>query len=68
MRLIEDKCEGEKLVDEVKLTVLVEDSVDMYKPDLLAKHGLSFFCGSPNRGCQGVNFDGRGALIRRYAP
>jgi len=43
VRLIEDKCEGEKLVDKVKLTVLIEDSVDMDKPDLLAKHGLSFF-------------------------
>lgn len=31
------------MVDKVKLTVLVEDSVDMDKPSLLAKHGLSFF-------------------------
>lgn len=31
------------LVDKVKLTVLVEDSVDMDKPSLLAKHGVSFF-------------------------
>lgn len=31
------------MVDKVKLTVLIEDSVDMDKPDLLAKHGLSFF-------------------------
>ena len=30
------------MVKKVKLAVLVEDSVDMDKPDLLAKHGLSF--------------------------
>jgi 7,8-dihydropterin-6-yl-methyl-4-(beta-D-ribofuranosyl)aminobenzene 5'-phosphate synthase len=34
--------EAMSLVDRLKLTILVEDSVSMEKPDLIAKHGLSF--------------------------
>jgi len=36
------------MVKKIKLAVLVEDSVDMDKPDLLARHGLSFLV----KGCR----------------